>query len=127
MQPALGARLVAVALPFLAAPLVYPAHRLLGDRVAYLCAVVALAAFALVLSQAPASGTVAVEWVPTLGVGLELYVDGLATLVAGLASGVGVLIFTYSGACTASPDSPATTLSCWCSWGRCSAWSTPPT
>ncbi len=87
----------AVILPFAAAPLAVVAYRVLGNRTAYGCAAVAAACFGLVASQAGTQGTVAVSWVPRLGIAVRLYVDGLALLVAFLASGVGVLIFTYSG------------------------------
>jgi multicomponent Na+:H+ antiporter subunit A len=87
-----------VALPFVAAaatPLVY---RLLGERTAYAAAGVAAVCFALVASLVGTRGAVAVEWIPSLGVALRLYVDGLSLLISFLASGVGVLVFTYSRA-----------------------------
>ncbi|MDQ4070603.1 MAG: DUF4040 domain-containing protein, partial [Actinomycetota bacterium] len=37
-----------------------------------------------------------VEWVPGLGLGLDLRLDGFSLLMGALISGVGVLIFTYS-------------------------------
>ena len=86
-----------LALPFVGAaatPLVY---RVLGERTAYFAAAVATACLALVLSQYGTHGTVSVEWIPQLGVELVLYLDGLAFLICLLASGVGVLVFTYSG------------------------------
>jgi multicomponent Na+:H+ antiporter subunit A len=86
----------ALALPFLgalAAPLVY---RALGERTAWFAALVALTSFGLVASQFGTTGSVSVPWIPTLGVSLTLYLDGLSLLISLLASGVGVLIFTYS-------------------------------
>ena len=104
MQPSPVALLVALALPFLgaaAAPLVY---RLVGERTAYFAAAVAAVTFLLLageygaaLAADPASSGLTYRWVPTLGVSLTLYLDGLALLVGFLASGVGVLVFTYSG------------------------------
>ncbi len=85
-----------VALPFVAAaatPLVY---RALGERTAYYAAAVALACFGMVASLYGAVGAVSIPWIPAMGVELAFYVDGLAVLVGFLASGVGVLIFTYS-------------------------------
>ncbi|MEF8907250.1 MAG: hydrogen gas-evolving membrane-bound hydrogenase subunit E [Haloarculaceae archaeon] len=97
MQPSAGALVAILALPFVAAaatPLVY---RLLGEYTAYFAAAVALACFGLVVSLLGTTGSVVFEWIPSYGVSLALYVDGLALLIGLLASGVGVLIFTYSG------------------------------
>jgi multicomponent Na+:H+ antiporter subunit A len=88
--------LFAVCLPFLAAPVVALSTRWLGERVAYLAAAVAAACFAAVLTLAGSTGTVSIPWLPAMGVSLTVHVDGLATLLAGLASGVGVLVFVYS-------------------------------
>ena len=85
-----------VFLPFLAAALVPVVYRLLGERTAYFGAAVAAVCLGLVASQYGARGAVGVEWIPTLGAGLEFYVDGLALLIGFLASGIGVLIFVYS-------------------------------
>ncbi|WP_423751357.1 hydrogen gas-evolving membrane-bound hydrogenase subunit E [Salinirarus marinus] len=99
MPPTTDVVLAVVFLPFVAAAVTPLVFRLLGERTAYYAAAVALACFALVskLYFAGAHGSVAVEWIPSLGVSLAFYVDGLALLVAFLASGVGVLILTYSG------------------------------
>jgi multicomponent Na+:H+ antiporter subunit A len=99
VQPTPEVVLAVVFLPFLGAaatPLVY---RVLGERTAYYAAAVALACFGLVSSLYlnGAHGTASFEWIPSLGVSLAFYVDGLALLISFLASGVGVLILTYSG------------------------------
>jgi len=99
VQPTPVVVLALVFLPFVgaaAAPLVY---RVLGERTAYFAAAVALVCFGLVSSLYldGAHGTVAIDWIPSLGVELAFYVDGLALLIAFLASGVGVLILAYSG------------------------------
>ena len=97
MQPTLEAVLALVALPFVGAaatPLIY---RVLGERTAYYAAAVAAACFALVVSLLGTHGEVGLPWVPAYDVSLAFYVDGLALLVGLLASGVGVLVFTYSG------------------------------
>ena len=87
---------VAVALPFVAAGAIPVLHRLLGDRVGYVGAAVALASFALVASRLGTSGTLAVDWVPSMGVALRLRVDAWALLFGLLASGIGVCIFAYA-------------------------------
>ena len=97
MGPERWILLTAIALPFLATGLVPLIHRLLGDRTGYVGAVVAAVSFALVASQVGTSGTVAVAWIPSLDVAFRFRVDGLALLFALLASGIGVLIFVYSG------------------------------
>ena len=99
MQPSTDAVLALVFLPFAAAALAPLVYRALGERTAYYAAAVALACFGLVtrLYLSGAHGTVPVEWIPSIGVELAFYVDGLALLIAFLASGVGVLILTYSG------------------------------
>ncbi|MFD1512203.1 hydrogen gas-evolving membrane-bound hydrogenase subunit E [Halomarina rubra] len=97
MQPEPAVLFAVLALPFVGAALTPLVYRVLGERTAYFAAAVATACLALVLTQYGTHGTVSVEWIPQLGVNLVLYMDGLAFLVALLASGVGVLVFTYSG------------------------------
>ncbi|MFB6069881.1 MAG: hydrogen gas-evolving membrane-bound hydrogenase subunit E [Halanaeroarchaeum sp.] len=96
MQPNSAAIVALVGLPFLAAAVAPVVHRLLGERTAYFAATVALVSFGLVASQHGAHGEVVFPWIPSMGVALRFYVDGLALLVGYLASGIGVLIFTYS-------------------------------
>jgi multicomponent Na+:H+ antiporter subunit A len=98
VQPTPDAGVVAalVALPFAAAAVTPLVYRALGERTAYYAAAVALACFGLVASLYGTVGTVSIPWIPAMGVELAFYVDGLAVLVGFLASGVGVLIFTYS-------------------------------
>jgi multicomponent Na+:H+ antiporter subunit A len=99
VQPSLDVVLALVVLPFVAAALTPAVYRVLGERTAYYAAAVALACLGLVVAlyRAGAHGAVGVEWIPSLGVSLSFYVDGLALLVSFLASGVGVLILAYSG------------------------------
>ena len=97
MQPTPTALFALLALPFVGAALVPLVYRVLGERTAYFAAAVALACFGLVASQFGTTGAVAVSWIPSYDVSLSLYVDGLSLLIGLLASGVGVLIFTYSG------------------------------
>ncbi len=88
--------LALVALPFAAAAVTPLVYRVLGERTAYYAAAVALACFGLVASQYGTHGSVSFDWIPALGVSLRFYVDGLSLLIGFLASGVGVLILTYS-------------------------------
>ena len=96
-DPAASAVLAVVFLPFVAAAFVPLVYRALGERTAYYAAAVALACFGLVASQYGTHGTVSFPWIPSLGVSVSFYVDGLSLLIGFLASGVGVLILTYSG------------------------------
>ncbi|WP_276300879.1 hydrogen gas-evolving membrane-bound hydrogenase subunit E [Halorussus lipolyticus] len=96
-DPVASAVLAVVFLPFVAAGLVPLVYRLVGERTAYYAAAIALACFGLVASQYGTHGTVSFPWIRSLGVSLSFYVDGLSLLVGFLASGVGVLILTYSG------------------------------
>ncbi|WP_440991130.1 hydrogen gas-evolving membrane-bound hydrogenase subunit E [Haloarchaeobius baliensis] len=97
MSPDLWVLLALVGLPFLGAAAVPLVYRLLGERTAYFAALVALACLGLVGLLYGTEGARSVEWIPTLGIELRFYVDGLALLIATLASGVGVCILTYSG------------------------------
>jgi len=101
VQPERIALLSVVALPFLGAALAPLVYRVVGERTAYFAAAVAAACLCLVAFVADAVGTggttFVVSWIPSYGVSLAFYVDGLSLLIGGLASGVGVLVFTYSG------------------------------
>ncbi|WP_459195029.1 hydrogen gas-evolving membrane-bound hydrogenase subunit E [Halosimplex sp. J119] len=101
MQPDRFVVLAVVALPFLGAVLAPLIHRVLGERTAYFAAAVAAACLGLIAFLADAVGThgttFVVPWIPNYGVSLAFYVDGLSLLIGTLASGVGVLVFTYSG------------------------------
>jgi multicomponent Na+:H+ antiporter subunit A len=73
----------------------------LGRKVFWLCAIAPAATFAWVMAQW--SGVVAgtavdqpLSWVPGLGLSLDLRLDGFSLLMAGLISGVGVLVMVYS-------------------------------
>ncbi|MDY6818669.1 MAG: hydrogen gas-evolving membrane-bound hydrogenase subunit E [Halobacteriales archaeon] len=97
MQPTQWVLFAVVFLPFLGAALVPIVYRVLGERTAYYAATVAAVCFGLVLSQYGRVGAVAIEWIPSMDVAIRFYLDGLALLIAFLASGVGILILTYSG------------------------------
>jgi len=96
MTPDLTVVTTAVALPFVAAALSPLLYRALGERTGYAGALVAAASFALLVSQADSPGTVRASWVPALEVGVQFTLDGWALLFALVASGIGVLVFTYS-------------------------------
>jgi multicomponent Na+:H+ antiporter subunit A len=77
------------------------AGRRLGRRVFWLCSLAPAVTLVWVFTRAsgvldldPALETV--EWVPELGLGLDLRMDGFSLLMAALISGVGVLVFAYS-------------------------------
>ena len=77
------------------------AGRRLGPRVFWLCSVAPAVTLIWVLSHVPGVRErnpveQSVEWVPGLGLGLDLRMDGFSLLMAALISGVGVLVFAYS-------------------------------
>lgn len=79
-------------------PLLYPR---LGRRVGWWAVGVAALVFIFVLTLIPtvSSGEVveySLNWVPSLGINLSFFVDGLSLLFAILVSGIGVLILTYA-------------------------------
>jgi multicomponent Na+:H+ antiporter subunit A len=83
----------------LAAPVV---HRAAGARAGWLLALLPLGLFAYFASFVPAvstAGPVAqvVPWVPSFGVALSFYLDGLSLLFALLITGLGTLIVVYAG------------------------------
>lgn len=78
-----------------------PAARRLHQRVFWLCALapVATVAWASAHASSVLDGRVVeehVDWVPALGLGLTLRLDGFSLLMLALLSGVGVLVFAYS-------------------------------
>ncbi|WP_435195509.1 hydrogen gas-evolving membrane-bound hydrogenase subunit E [Natronomonas sp. EA1] len=103
-HPSLGVLLAVLALPFAGAAVTPLVYRVLGEKTAYFAAAVAAVCFGLLATQYEAAlhadvaaSAVSLPWIPSLGVSLTLYLDALALLIGFLASGVGVLIFTYSG------------------------------
>jgi len=98
VQPEPAVLLAVLGLPFAGAAATPVVFRVLGERTAYFAAAIAAGTLGLLLTQFGAQGSVVVGWVstPTLSTSLALYLDGLAFLIALLASGVGVLVFLYS-------------------------------
>ena len=96
MGPERWVILTAIALPFVVAATLPVLARLLDEAVGYVGALVALVSFSLIASQVGREGVVAVPWIPSLNIAFQFQVDGWALLFALLASGIGVLIFTYA-------------------------------
>ncbi|MBU1305982.1 MAG: Na(+)/H(+) antiporter subunit A, partial [Alphaproteobacteria bacterium] len=89
--------------PFAAAALAPLVHRYTSPFSGWVLALVPAAIFAFLLTLAPqviAEGAIAarIGWVPTLGLDLSFYVDGLSLTFALTISGIGALIVLYSGA-----------------------------
>jgi multicomponent Na+:H+ antiporter subunit A len=77
------------------------AARRLGRNVFGLCAVAPAATFGWAMARSGGvidgeAVTQQAQWVPEMGIGLDLRMDGFALLMVGLISGVGVLILAYS-------------------------------
>jgi multicomponent Na+:H+ antiporter subunit A len=92
---------LAIFLPFIFAGLIPAAEKILKHYVGWLAAAIALVSFMLIASvlphvihDGPISG--AVPWLPSVGLDFGLYIDGLGILIAFLASGIGVIIMSYS-------------------------------
>ena len=92
---------LAIFLPFIFAGLIPAAEKILKHYVGWLAAAIALVSFLLiatvlpqVIHDGPISG--AVPWLPSIGLDFGLYIDGLGILIAFLASGIGVIIMSYS-------------------------------
>jgi multicomponent Na+:H+ antiporter subunit A len=88
--------LVAIATPFVASAMILVFYRWLKDYSAYLGSLAALISFLSVFQMLGSKGAIVYDWIPSLGIQFELYVDGLSILIALLASGIGMLIFMYS-------------------------------
>jgi multicomponent Na+:H+ antiporter subunit A len=89
---------LAIISPFVASVLIGLFYSYFKDFSAYLGASAGVFSFINVLNLMGSQGVVGFSWIPSLGIGLELYVDGLSLLFAALASGIGALIFLYSRA-----------------------------
>ncbi len=86
---------------FLAAFLAPWLHRVLGDRCGLVLSLVPLAGatgYALMLPQIMAGGVVSFRhaWVPSLGIALDFYVDGLSLLFLLLISVIGAFVTWYA-------------------------------
>ncbi len=94
--PSFQAVSVAVLLPFLAAGAVLASGSRLGNRSGLLGAAVSAVCFSLVVTQRTASGAVGISWMPSLGVELSFFVDGLSSMLGILVSGIGSMVFLYA-------------------------------
>src|SRR5690606_18109983 len=104
------------ALPFLGALAVSLAARSSRAVHAAIAAGFSLAALLLVLAKAPGglSGQVAtsrLEWVPSLGMNANYFLDPLGLMFAGLILGIGLLIIIYAAFYLSAADSSARFLS----------------
>ena len=88
--------LTAILSPFTAALLISIFYSRLKNFSAYLGAASGLLSFFCVLSLLGTQGGFEYSWIPSIGMSMEFYVDGLSLLIASLASGIGVLVFLYS-------------------------------
>jgi multicomponent Na+:H+ antiporter subunit A len=92
---------IAIAFVFAAAFLAPVLHRRLGDRCGLVLALVPLALSILFASMVPTiagGGTVEFryDWVPSLGIGLDLRIDGLSLLFLLLISVIGLFVVLYA-------------------------------
>lgn len=104
MGLSLDASIALVALaPFLAAILAPFIHRLAGSYSAWILAIVPAGIVMLLVRLAEpviAGGTIAaaIDWVPSYGLTLAFFLDGLSLVFALTIAGIGALIVLYSGA-----------------------------
>lgn len=92
---------LAVFLPFIMAAILPAAEKILKNRVGWYAAAVAFICLLLVAQALPAvvnGETVmgSLPWIPSLGVELSFYGDGLSVMFGLIVSGVGILIMSYS-------------------------------
>lgn len=101
--PTLDASIALVALfPFVAASLAPFLHRLTGAFSGWILALVPASIFLFLVSLLPeiAAGEtlrLAIGWVPSYGLELSFFIDGLSLTFAMTISGIGTLIVLYSG------------------------------
>lgn len=88
--------------PFIGALLSPALVRMMGEKAAWLLAVIPAAVFVHLCGYiAPVAAgeafTMGLSWVPSLGANLSFYIDGLSLVFALLISGIGTLIILYAG------------------------------
>ncbi|KGK99600.1 monovalent cation/H+ antiporter subunit A [Methanococcoides methylutens] len=92
----------AIFLPFIFAGLIPVMEKILKQRVGWFAAATALTSFILIGLAAPevlGDGHIvqgSISWIPSAGVNFAIYADGLAMMIGFIASGIGVLIMSYS-------------------------------
>src|SRR5690606_1747352 len=92
-----------ILLPFLATILIPFLYKKLGSRIhtGWFVVFVPLIIFVSLLMYIPdiANGdtiSTSMQWIPSLGINLDLYVDGLALMFGLIISGIGILVVIYS-------------------------------
>ena len=90
--------LIAISSPFFASLAISIFYQRLGDYSAYIGAFSGLVSFISIVLLIGTQTTVHYPWIPSLGISLEFYIDGLSLMIAILASGIGVVVFLYSKA-----------------------------
>ncbi len=91
-----------VLLGLIVSPLVPLLFKLGGNKTGYFIALIPLAVFVYFFSLIPviSAGEIITEkhhWIPAFGIGLNFLLDGLSLLFALMISGIGTLVFLYSG------------------------------
>ncbi len=87
---------VAIMAPFAASIVIAALYPYLKDLSAYLGALSAFISLVSVFQLYGSNFTASIEWMPSIGLNIGFYSDGLSLLMATLASGIGILVFIYS-------------------------------
>ena len=85
---------LAIFLPFIGAALVPTIYKLFDENTGYFAAIISATTLSMLILAG--KGTFSATWVNSLGIQISLYIDGLSFLLGLLASGIGILIFSYS-------------------------------
>jgi multicomponent Na+:H+ antiporter subunit A len=92
---------IAVFLPFILAGILPAVEKLLKEKVGWYASAVAFLSLLLIAQVAPEiihgetiQGTI--EWLPSMGINLSFYADGLSIMFGFIVSGIGVIIMSYS-------------------------------
>ncbi len=93
--------ILAVFLPFILAGILPAVERLVKDKIGWYASGVAFLSLLLVAVAAPEvirGGAVqsSVQWIPSMGLNLSFYIDGLSIMFGIIVSGIGVIIMSYS-------------------------------
>jgi multicomponent Na+:H+ antiporter subunit A len=93
--------ILAIFLPFAAAIFIPLLEKFLKHRIGWFAAGIAFLSFALIGIVAPEiiHGHIiqhSIEWMPSIGAEFSIYADGLAMMIGFIASGIGVIIMSYS-------------------------------
>ncbi|WP_203333815.1 Na+/H+ antiporter subunit A [Planococcus beigongshangi] len=101
----------AILLPFIAAAVIPLIHNRLGRlNIGWLALAIPLALFAFFIYHIPAISagdtfTETLKWLPTVGIDMTVYLDGLSLIMALLITGMGSLVIIYSIYYLSSTDS----------------------